>query len=191
MLPPNLSLELFHPRRKTALIIGSGIGGLSLGIRLQSLGFNTTILERFDAPGGRAYQRRVNGYTFDMGPTVITVPQFIEELFALSRDRAHLTAPDFPGGASGGHGPFPHTQKYVKLVPISPFYRIYFDDGTFFDYDGIPTAPALRSKRWPPKISRATTPFSATPEPSLSAVFWNSAIPISATCPPCSKSCRI
>ena len=128
----------FAPRRKTALIIGSGIGGLSLGIRLQSLGFDTTILERLDAPGGRAYQRRANGYVFDMGPTVITVPQLIEELFALKRDRAHLDGPDFPGGASGGHGPFPHTQNYVQLVPISPFYRIYFDDGTFFDYDGIP-----------------------------------------------------
>ncbi|WP_420596771.1 phytoene desaturase family protein [Deinococcus sp.] len=128
----------FAPRRKTAVIIGSGIGGLSLGIRLQSLGFDTTILERLDAPGGRAYQRRTDGYVFDMGPTVITVPQFIEELFALERDRAHLDAPDFPGGASGGHGPFPRTREYVELVPISPFYRIYFADGTFFDYDGIP-----------------------------------------------------
>ncbi len=130
--------EPFRPRRKTALIIGSGIGGLSLGIRLQSLGFNTTILERLDAPGGRAYQRVVNGYTFDMGPTVITVPQFIEELFALQRDRAHLSAPDFPNGGNPVPAERPHTDKYVKLVPISPFYRIYFDDGTFFDYDGDP-----------------------------------------------------
>ncbi|GAA4019972.1 phytoene desaturase family protein [Deinococcus rubellus] len=130
------SLQPFQPRRKTALIIGSGIGGLSLGIRLQSLGFNTTILERLDAPGGRAYQRHVDGYTFDMGPTVITVPQFIEELFALQRDEARLSAPDFPDGGSRVHAERPHTEKYVKLVPISPFYRIYFDDGTFFDYDG-------------------------------------------------------
>ena len=84
-------------RRKTALIIGSGIGGLSLGIRLQSLGFDTTILERLDAPGGRAYQKRTeDGYVFDMGPTVITVPHFIEELFALERDKGMLAEPDYP-----------------------------------------------------------------------------------------------
>lgn len=131
--------------RKKAVIIGSGIGGLALGIRLQSLGFDTTILEKLDGPGGRAYVRRANGFTFDMGPTVITVPHFIEELFALDRDAASLGEPDFPAsvwcegsritsGISGG----PVTSRYVKIVPILPFYRIYFDDGTYFDYDGDP-----------------------------------------------------
>ena len=82
--------------RKKAIIIGSGFGGLSLGIRLQSLGFDTTIVEKLDAAGGRAYVRRHDGFTFDMGPTVITVPHFIEELFALTGDHANLSAPDFP-----------------------------------------------------------------------------------------------
>lgn len=134
-------------RRKQALIIGSGIGGLSLGIRLQSLGFETTILEKLDGPGGRAYQKRTpGGYVFDMGPTVITVPHFIEELFALERDRGWSGQPDYPAevltgervrvGESGG----PRTREYVRLVPILPFYRIYFDDGTFFDYDGDPAS---------------------------------------------------
>ncbi|MDF5712307.1 MAG: phytoene desaturase family protein [Rhizonema sp. NSF051] len=131
--------------RKKAIIIGSGIGGLALGIRLQSLGFNTIIFEKLDAAGGRAYVRRVNGFTFDMGPTVITVPHFIEELFALERDAAALGEPDYPAsvlgegsritsGISGGSA----TSKYVKIIPILPFYRIYFDDGTCFDYDGDP-----------------------------------------------------
>ncbi len=131
--------------RKKAIIIGSGIGGLSLGIRLQSLGFDTTIFEKLDAPGGRAYVRREAGFVFDMGPTVITVPHFIEELFSLDRDCADLGSPDFSPelldinsrittGVSGG----PNTSKYVKIVPILPFYRIYFDDGTYFDYDGDP-----------------------------------------------------
>ncbi|WP_412028895.1 phytoene desaturase family protein [Deinococcus yunweiensis] len=132
--------------RKTALIIGSGIGGLSLGIRLQALGFDTTILERLDQPGGRAYQKRTpDGYVFDMGPTVITVPHFIEELFALERGAGMLAEPDYPPhtltddarvrtGNSGG----PRTRDYVQLVPILPFYRIWFDDGTYFDYDGDP-----------------------------------------------------
>ena len=131
--------------RKQVIIIGAGIGGLAMGIRLQSLGFDTTIVEKLDAPGGRAYVRRVDGFTFDMGPTVITVPHFIEELFSLERDQAALAQPDFPSeivdeskritaGVSGG----PNTSRYVKIVPILPFYRIYFDDGTFFDYDGDP-----------------------------------------------------
>ncbi|MCU0492524.1 MAG: phytoene desaturase family protein [Chloroflexaceae bacterium] len=132
--------------RRRAIVIGSGIGGLSLGIRLQSLGFDTTIVEKLSGPGGRASVRRVDGFTFDMGPTVITVPHFIEELFALERGVSNLDVPDFPpevvdernrvtSGVSGG----PHTSRYVKIIPILPFYRIYFDDGTFFDYDGDPT----------------------------------------------------
>ena len=131
--------------RKTALVIGSGIGGLACAIRLQSLGFDATIVEKLDAPGGRAYVRREGGFTFDMGPTVLTVPHFIEELFALERDHARLGEPDFPPeildeanrvteGTSGG----PATSRYVEIVPILPFYRIYFDDGTFFDYDADP-----------------------------------------------------
>lgn len=145
---PPVSASTSASRRKTALIIGSGIGGLSLGIRLQSLGFDTTILERLDKAGGRAYQKRTeDGYVFDMGPTVITVPHFIEELFALERDAGMLAGADYPPavlapdarvreGESGG----PRTREYVKLVPILPFYRIYFDDGTFFDYDGDPVS---------------------------------------------------
>jgi len=131
--------------RKQAIVIGAGIGGLSMGIRLQSLGFNTTIVEKMDSPGGRACVCRVDGFTFDMGPTVITVPHFIEELFSLERDCADLATPDFPTeivdenkrvktGVSGG----PNTSRYVQIIPILPFYRIYFDDGSFFDYDGDP-----------------------------------------------------
>ncbi len=131
--------------RKSAIVIGSGIGGIACAMRLQSLGFATTIVEALDAPGGRAYVRRAEGFTFDMGPTVLTVPHFIEELFSLETDHAMLGEPDFPAhvlgddrrilsGISGG----PNTSRYVEIVPILPFYRIYFDDGTFFDYDADP-----------------------------------------------------
>ena len=131
--------------RRRAVVIGSGIGGIACAIRLQSLGFDTQIVEKLDAPGGRAYVRRAEGFTFDMGPTVLTVPHFIEELFALERDCAMLGEPDFPpaildeskritSGISGG----PATSKYVTIVPILPFYRIYFDDMTYFDYDADP-----------------------------------------------------
>ena len=129
---------------RTALVIGSGFGGLSTALRLASMGFQTTVLEKLDGPGGRAFTRKVDGFTFDMGPTVLTVPHFIEELFALEVGKAALTGPDFPvhalrgerirTGVSGG----PATSRYVKVIPVLPFYRIYFDDGTYFDYDGDP-----------------------------------------------------
>ncbi len=131
--------------RKQALVIGSGIGGLAMGIRLSSMGFDTTVLERLDKPGGRAYVREKDGFVWDMGPTVLTVPHFIEELFALEANDAALDREDFPEalrapdarvreGSSAG----PRTRDFVDLMPILPFYRIYFDDGTYFDYDGDP-----------------------------------------------------
>ncbi len=131
--------------RKSAIVIGSGIGGIACAMRLQSLGFSTRIVEALDAPGGRAYVRKADGFTFDMGPTVLTVPHFIEELFSLEVDQANLGQPDFPAeildenrrilsGNSGG----PNTSRYVDIVPVLPFYRIYFDDGTYFDYDADP-----------------------------------------------------
>ena len=128
-----------HKSHNTAIIIGAGFGGLSLGIRLQSLGFNTTILEKLDAPGGRAYVKKVKGFIFDMGPTVITVPHFIEELFALERSQDNLDKPDFPEGILlNGNSKKTSTEEYAEIVPIKPFYRIYFHDKTYFDYDGDP-----------------------------------------------------
>ena len=132
-------------QRQKAIVIGSGFGGIACAMRLQSLGFDTQIVEKLDSPGGRAYVRRADGFVFDMGPTVLTVPHFIEELFSLEQDCAMLGEPDFPAhilgdnqrimsGISGG----PNTSKYVEIVPILPFYRIYFDDGTYFDYDSDP-----------------------------------------------------
>ena len=132
-------------QRKKAIVIGSGIGGIACAMRLQSLGFDTRIVETLDSPGGRAYVRRAEGFVFDMGPTVLTVPHLIEELFSLEQDQAMLGEPDFPAhvlgddkrilsGISGG----PNTSRYVEIIPILPFYRIYFDDNTFFDYDADP-----------------------------------------------------
>ena len=144
--------------RQRAIVIGSGIGGIACAIRLQSLGFDTQIVEQLGDVGGRAYVRRVDGFVFDMGPTVLTVPHFIEELFSLERDAAMLDEPDFPpsvladgarvvSGASGG----PNTRRYVDIVPILPFYRIYFDDGTFFDYDADPVNVRAQIARLAPE----------------------------------------
>ncbi|MBS3967358.1 MAG: phytoene desaturase [Truepera sp.] len=112
-----------------AIVIGAGIGGMATAIRLQALGFNTTLLDKLDGPGGRAYVHQAEGFIFDMGPTVITVPPFIEELFAINPQASYLQ-PDFPALAD-----LTHTRRYVELVPLDPFYRIFFADGSNFDYN--------------------------------------------------------
>jgi phytoene desaturase len=98
---------------RRAIVIGAGFGGLALAIRLQSAGVETTIVEARDKPGGRAYHWKREGFTFDAGPTVITDPPCLRELWALSgQDMA----------------------ADVDLVPVMPFYRLDWPDGTRFDY---------------------------------------------------------
>jgi phytoene desaturase len=100
-------------RPKTAIVIGAGFGGIALAIRLQSAGFATTLIEGRDKPGGRGYVYNDAGFTFDAGPTVITDPGCIEELFALSGRKL---------------------ADYVELMPVAPFYRLCWEDGFQFDY---------------------------------------------------------
>ena len=99
--------------RRTAVVIGSGFGGLALAIRLQSAGVDTTVVEARDKPGGRAYFWERDGFTFDGGPTVITDPPCLRELWTLS---GHDMADD------------------VTLEEVKPFYRLHWPDGTTFDY---------------------------------------------------------
>lgn len=100
-------------RPMRAIVIGAGFGGLAAAIRLQSKGVATTVLEKRDKPGGRAYVFEDEGFTFDAGPTVITAPECLEELFAeAGRPMA----------------------AYVDLLPVQPFYRLCWEDGYRFDH---------------------------------------------------------
>ncbi|WP_374274650.1 phytoene desaturase [Brevundimonas sp.] len=94
-------------------VIGSGFGGLALAIRLQSAGHDVTVFEARDKPGGRAYVYQDQGFTFDAGPTVITDPSALEELF---------------------EGAGKRLSDYVELLPVAPFYRLCWEDGDVFDY---------------------------------------------------------
>lgn len=98
-----------------AVVIGSGFGGLAAAIRLQARGYQTTLLEMRDKPGGRAYVYEQDGFKFDAGPTIITLPFLVDELFALAGKK---------------------TSDYVRMVPCHPYYRIIFHDGRVFDYTG-------------------------------------------------------
>lgn len=97
--------------RPHAIVIGSGFGGLAAAVRLGARGYRVSVLERLDEFGGRAAVFRQDGFTFDAGPTIITLPQLFDELWTLCGRRF---------------------ADEVDLRPLRPFYRIRFDDGSFF-----------------------------------------------------------
>ncbi len=102
-----------------AVVIGAGFGGLAAAIRLGAKGYRVTVLDRLDQPGGRGRVFRDKGFTFDAGPTVVTAPFLFEELWTLCGRRM---------------------SDDVDLRPVTPFYRVRFQDGTSFDYTGDPSA---------------------------------------------------
>jgi phytoene desaturase len=112
-----------------AIVIGSGFGGLAAAVRLAVKGYQVTIVEKRDRPGGRAAVFEQNGFTFDAGPTIITAPYLFEDLFALAKRRI---------------------ADYVRVFPVDPFYRIRFDDGTVFTYSGDPERMRAEVRRFAP-----------------------------------------
>jgi len=122
------------PTAKSALaphvvVIGSGFGGLAAAIRFRSKGYRVTVLEKLSEPGGRAFVFRQDGFTFDAGPTIVTAPFLLEELWALCGRRL---------------------SDDVELVPMHPYYRIRFADGSHFDYSGDPQAMRAEVARFCP-----------------------------------------
>jgi phytoene desaturase len=114
---------------RRAVVIGSGFGGLAAAIRLRARGYDTTVLEMRDKPGGRAYVFEDRGFTYDAGPTIITAPFLIDELFGLAGRK---------------------TEEYVPIVPVTPYYRIVFHDGRVFDYTGNEAEIVEQIKRFNP-----------------------------------------
>jgi hypothetical protein len=101
--------------RQKALVVGAGFGGIAAALRLRKLDYEVLLIDRQDKIGGRAYVYQRNGFTFDAGPTVITAPFLLEELFSLF-DR--------------------QLSNYVQLVPVDPWYSIRFHTGETFRYGG-------------------------------------------------------
>ncbi len=97
---------------RNVIVIGGGFGGLSAAVRLQSAGFNVTLLEKRNQLGGRAGVIERKGYRFDTGPTIITPPSVVDDIFL-----------------EAGRNPL----DYVELVSIHPHYRLHYADGTNFD----------------------------------------------------------
>ena len=101
--------------KKNVIVVGSGFGGLSIAIRLQAKGFQVTVMEKNAMVGGHAYQLKKDGYTFDLGPSLITAPDIIRSVFDTAGKKL---------------------ENYLDLIPLDPFYRIYYHDGTYLDYSG-------------------------------------------------------
>ena len=97
----------------TAIVVGAGFGGIALAIRLQAMGFQTTLVDNRDKPGGRAYVYEIDGFKFDGGPTVITDPDCLRELWEVSGRKM---------------------EDYVTLLPVDPFYQLQWEDGDKLDY---------------------------------------------------------
>src|SRR3712207_3280194 len=99
-----------------AVVVGAGLGGLAAALRLQGAGYDVTVVERRDRPGGRAYQLRDGGYTWDTGPSLITMPWVLEETFAA-------------GGLD--------LASEVRMRALDPFYRIHWaGEDQHFDFGG-------------------------------------------------------
>ncbi|MEM7283300.1 MAG: phytoene desaturase family protein [Pseudomonadota bacterium] len=98
-----------------AIVIGGGFGGMAAALRLRAKGYEVTLLDRGSRLGGRAQVFEHQGFRHDAGPTVITAPFLFEELFSLFDKKL---------------------EDYVKLVPLDPWYRFQFSDGSTFDYGG-------------------------------------------------------
>ena len=136
--------------RPHAIVIGSGFGGLAAAVRLGARGYRVTVLEKLDAPGGRAYVRKRDGFVFDSGPTVITAPQLFEELWELCGKRL---------------------SDDVDLRPVTPFYRIRFHDGETFEYTGDAEAMKREVARFAPSDVAGYERFIAASEEIFSIGF--------------------
>ena len=135
---------------RTAVVVGSGFGGLAAAARLQAAGVQVTLVEKREKLGGRAYQLRDRGYVFDMGPSLVTAPHIIDSIFR-----------------AGGR----RLQDYVDLVSLDPFYRIYFHDGTHLDYVGDPERMKAQMKRYSPRDAERFDDFLTDVRPIYDAVI--------------------
>ena len=123
------------------IVIGSGFGGLAAAARLAAKGNDVTLFEKRDKLGGRAYTYEIDGFKFDGGPTVITAPWLIDEIWELAGRRR---------------------EDYFELIPINPFYKIFDHQGRDFSYNGDHDFILSQIEQWNPRDKDGYTRFMAT-----------------------------
>ena len=112
---------------KKIVVVGSGFGGLSIASKLKAKKFDVTLIEKHKDLGGRARTFVHNDFKYDAGPTVITAPYLIDELFSVHSEKL---------------------SDYVNLLPVKPWYRFLFDSGDYIDYGDklISTVHEIKAK---------------------------------------------
>jgi phytoene desaturase len=125
-----IATQIHQHRQSKTIIIGGGFGGLATAIRLQAGGQEVTLVEARARLGGRAYQLKKDGFTFDMGPSLITAPHLLEDIWSAA-------------GQS--------LKDDINLVSLSPYYRIYFQDGRYFDNWGTPAEDEAEIAKFEPR----------------------------------------
>ncbi len=103
------------------VVVGAGLGGLSAALRLAGTGRDVTVVEREAVPGGRAGRLEVDGYSFDTGPTVLTMPELIQDALDCVGERL---------------------EDWLDLRPVDPLYRAFYPDGSTLDVRADPDAMA-------------------------------------------------
>ncbi|MEM7050107.1 MAG: phytoene desaturase family protein [Acidobacteriota bacterium] len=94
------------------LVVGAGLGGISAAVSLAQEGYGVTLVDKNDWLGGKLSELRTDGYVFDLGPSILTLPQFFERLFERSGKRM---------------------ADYIPIVPVRPHWRCFFEDGVTVD----------------------------------------------------------
>lgn len=122
-------LAVAGPNAPHAVVIGAGFGGLASAVRMRAKGYRVTLIERGSRLGGRAQVFERGGFRHDAGPTVITAPFLFDELFELFGKKR---------------------EDYVTFVPLDPWYRFYYQDGTTFDYGGTIEDTLREIRKWEP-----------------------------------------
>jgi phytoene desaturase len=133
-----------------AVVIGSGFGGLAAAIRLQARGAQVTLIEQRERLGGRAYRLQKKGYTFDMGPSLITAPKVLDALFQVA-------------GTS--------LKAELDLLPLDPYYRVFFHDGSRFEYNGTPENMRAQMGQFNPKDADRYDDFMRAIQPIYAEVI--------------------
>lgn len=135
---------------RRAIVVGSGFGGIAAAVRLAARGWEVTVLERSDRAGGRARVVEQDGFRFDSGPTLVTAPFLLEELW----------------NAAGAR-----FRDDVALLPLRPFYRVHLPDRTVFDYVGDAEKMREEVRRLAPRDVSGYERFLATSERIAGVAF--------------------
>jgi diapolycopene oxygenase len=118
-------------KSKCVIVIGAGLGGMSAAIMLARSGFQVTILEKNGQVGGKLNQLQTKGFSFDLGPSIFTLPEIFRPIF---------------------EGDGKRLEDYIDLQRVDPQWRNFFEDGVVVDLWEDPERMHTELERFGPKV---------------------------------------